>query len=46
MPIIACWTRLRLRLSPALLSATFLLVNVAIVASKYHAAMPSSERWG
>jgi hypothetical protein len=40
------FTRLHRRLSPALLSATFMLVNVAVVAASFQYMMPMSEKWG
>lgn len=40
------WSRVRLRLSPAVLNITFVLLSLAIVASKFQAVLPTSERWG
>ena len=40
------WSRFRLRLSPALLHITFVLLSLAIVASKFQPLLPTSERWG
>jgi hypothetical protein len=40
------WQRIRLLLSPQLLSISFALLNLALVAVSFQSTMPSSERWG
>jgi hypothetical protein len=40
------WGRIRLLLSSKLLSISFALLNLALVAVSFQSAMPASERWG
>jgi len=41
-----CWSRFRLRFSPALVRVAFVLLSLAIVAARFQPVLPSSERWG
>jgi hypothetical protein len=38
--------RMQIRISPRLLSVMFLMLNLALVAGQFNAALPLSERWG
>jgi hypothetical protein len=37
---------MKFRISPRLLSLSFLLLNLALAAGQIHTALPLSERWG